>query len=315
MRYSLRPATESDFPAIVALINAQVNEPTTLEQFQRQESLRPKEDPLLRLVAESESGEFAGFGTSTGGSMMRAHTFSVRVRVAAGHQRQGVGCQLVTALEQWAQEQGARRLESGVQEKNPADVAWAERRGYAREHHIFESVLALAGFDPALYADALSAARDKGIRFMTLAAEGDAASDQFLRRYFDFSLPIMMSQPGVDGMPAPPFERWLQFVRGDSRWSPHGIALAAEGERWVALAEVVHLPSGGFYNGFTGVHQEYRGRGLALPLKVMALAYAKEKGAEYIRTNNHSANQPMLAVNRKLGYVPEPGFFTLVKQL
>ena len=31
-----------------------------------------------------------------------------------------------------------------------------------------------------------------------------------------------------------------------------------------------------------------------------------------IRTNNDSENAPILTVNRKLGYVPEPGFYTLL---
>lgn len=313
MRCVLRPATESDFPAIVAIINAQVNEPTTMEQFLRMEKLRPKEDPVLRLVAVTESGEVAGYGITSGGSMMRAHTFMVRIRVASSYRRQGIGLDLLTALERWAREQGARRLESTVQEKDEADVAWTERHGYAKEHHLFESTLALPDFNPNQFNDAVQIARDKGIRFTSLADEGEG--DELLRRYFDFSLPIMMSQPGVDGMPAPPYERWHQFVTTSPTWDPHGVILAADGDQWVALSQVDRLPSGGYYNGFTGVHQEYRGRGLALPLKVVALTYAKEKGAPYIRTNNHSSNQPMLAVNRKLGYQPEPGIFALVKSL
>jgi hypothetical protein len=35
--------------------------------------------------------------------------------------------------------------------------------------------------------------------------------------------------------------------------------------------------------------------------------------AESIITNNDSQNAPMLAINRKLGYVPRPGIFRLVR--
>jgi hypothetical protein len=38
---------------------------------------------------------------------------------------------------------------------------------------------------------------------------------------------------------------------------------------------------------------------------------AKKEGMSTIRTNNDSENAPMLAVNGKLGYIPEPGFYTL----
>jgi GNAT superfamily N-acetyltransferase len=59
--------------------------------------------------------------------------------------------------------------------------------------------------------------------------------------------------------------------------------------------------TGGIYNSFTGVFREYRGQGIAMALKVVALDWAKQQKVPYARTNNHSANQPMLAVNRKLG--------------
>jgi hypothetical protein len=42
---------------------------------------------------------------------------------------------------------------------------------------------------------------------------------------------------------------------------------------------------------------------------------ARRLGAGTIRTNNDSLNAPMLAINRKLGYCPLPGYFRLVKHL
>ena len=66
------------------------------------------------------------------------------------------------------------------------------------------------------------------------------------------------------------------------------------------------------YNAFTGVERDYRGRGLAQALKLLAVRFAQHYGAAYIRTNNDSQNAPMLAVNRKLGYRPEPGKYRLV---
>lgn len=50
-------------------------------------------------------------------------------------------------------------------------------------------------------------------------------------------------------------------------------------------------------------------------LKLLAIRYAQEKGASCIVTDNDSQNAPMLAINRKLGYVPRPGIFRLIRQL
>jgi GNAT superfamily N-acetyltransferase len=66
------------------------------------------------------------------------------------------------------------------------------------------------------------------------------------------------------------------------------------------------------YNAFTGVLREYRGRGLAQALKLQTILLAKEEGMRYVRTHNDSNNTPMLAVNRKLGYKPEPGYYHLL---
>jgi GNAT superfamily N-acetyltransferase len=66
------------------------------------------------------------------------------------------------------------------------------------------------------------------------------------------------------------------------------------------------------YNAFTGVLREYRGRGLAQALKLQTILLAKREGVRYVRTNNDSKNAPMLAVNRKLGYMPEPGYYELL---
>lgn len=68
------------------------------------------------------------------------------------------------------------------------------------------------------------------------------------------------------------------------------------------------------YNEYTGVRQEYRGRGLALALKLLSIETARRYEAAYMRTNNHSLNLPMLAVNRKLGYVDQPGVFFYRKE-
>ena len=63
------------------------------------------------------------------------------------------------------------------------------------------------------------------------------------------------------------------------------------------------------FNAFTGVRREYRGRGIALALKLLAIDFCCRSGAGRVRTNNDSKNAPMLAINRRLGYLPEPGWY------
>ena len=54
---------------------------------------------------------------------------------------------------------------------------------------------------------------------------------------------------------------------------------------------------------------------VAQALKLQTILLAKREGVRYERTNNDSQNAPMLAVNRKLGYKPEPGIYHLLRTL
>ncbi len=65
----------------------------------------------------------------------------------------------------------------------------------------------------------------------------------------------------------------------------------------------------------TGVVASYRGRKIALALKLLAIRYAWSHGAKTIRTHNDSLNAPMLAINRKLGYQPQSGKYRLRKEI
>jgi L-amino acid N-acyltransferase YncA len=54
----------------------------------------------------------------------------------------------------------------------------------------------------------------------------------------------------------------------------------------------------------TGVRRDRRGRGLAHAVKVAALRRARAAGLRTMLTSNDLENEPMLAVNRKLGFEP-----------
>jgi len=119
--------------------------------------------------------------------------------------------------------------------------------------------------------------------------------------------------PGWDGS-LMPFEEFEQWVCGAAWYRPAGQLIAADGDTWVGLAAVQLLPEKqGAYNLTTGVLRSHRGRKIALALKLLAIRYARSQGARHLDTNNDSLNAPMLAINKKLGYRPQPGKYSLVK--
>jgi GNAT superfamily N-acetyltransferase len=89
-----------------------------------------------------------------------------------------------------------------------------------------------------------------------------------------------------------------------------GLTDLADGDRWIALGAVGYFANANSTcNMHTGVLREYRGRKIALALKLLAIRRSRECRAVCLRTNNNSQNAPILVTNRRLGYKPQPGFF------
>jgi GNAT superfamily N-acetyltransferase len=65
----------------------------------------------------------------------------------------------------------------------------------------------------------------------------------------------------------------------------------------------------------TATRRGLRGKGLATLLKAAALAWAREQGYRVASTGGNVANLPMLKVNARLGYRPEPMWLTWVHDL
>ncbi|MGE5676076.1 MAG: GNAT family N-acetyltransferase, partial [Mycobacterium leprae] len=115
-----------------------------------------------------------------------------------------------------------------------------------------------------------------------------------------------------------PFEDWYNFVSGADWFRPEACLYAMDGDRMVGMAAMSLRKDGDtpyLYHNMTGVLQEYRGRGIALALKVLGLQVARKLGAVYLKTDNDERNAPMLAINRKMGFRPLPGTYFLNAKL
>jgi GNAT superfamily N-acetyltransferase len=69
------------------------------------------------------------------------------------------------------------------------------------------------------------------------------------------------------------------------------------------------------YQGLTGVLRDYRGRGIAMALKVRTVRYARANGYREIRTWNDVRNRKMLRINDALGFAKQPASINYVKTL
>jgi GNAT superfamily N-acetyltransferase len=301
-----------DLPAVAALLTLEESEPVTEAILRNRDQRRPDGEIRHAVVAVDGAGRVVGFGETGRRPSAPAGRFNVRCVVELDTRRRGVGAILYDELRRFAQDQAATSLEARVRDNAPEPLGFATRRGFAISRHLFESTLDLGGFDPVPFAGVVDAVARGGIRFFCFADTPGTEKDQ--RRLWELNVATGRDVPGADPAWHWPFEQFVRDVFGSHWFRPEGQILAADGERWVGLAAHGQTRPGMMYNAHTGVLREYRGRRIALALKLLGIDYARHCQSRYLRTNNDSENAPMLAVNRKLGYRPEPGFYRLVKE-
>jgi mycothiol synthase len=97
---------------------------------------------------------------------------------------------------------------------------------------------------------------------------------------------------------------------------PDGFFVAVKGDDYIGLSHVLSSKKGiSLYQGLTGVQPAYRRLGLGLAMKLRAIAYAQSNGYTRIYAENDAKNIPMLAMNKRLGYVRKPDLITFQKQM
>jgi GNAT superfamily N-acetyltransferase len=286
-----------------------VPEPITVANARDWWTLRQGEIRVTTLALD-ENCQASGYWDVDRETWMKPGHFFIKVIVAPAERGHGLGTQMYADALRVAREYGATHLESGVREADVESLKFAEARGFKIEHHTFESTLDLTNFDEHRFDDLMARVHAEGYRFFSLTEAG--LTDENKHRLYEVNCAAAMDDPSNNGT-FPDFYAFSKNVFEASWFRADTQILASLADRWVGLAAIgIYLADNHAYNAFTGVLHEYRGRGLAQALKLQTILLAKKKGMRYIRTNNDSKNAPMLAVNRKLGYKPEPGYYRLL---
>jgi GNAT superfamily N-acetyltransferase len=264
----------------------------------------------LTMLALDENCHPIGYWDVDRETWMKPGYFYLNVLVVPEERGRGLGTQMYTDALRFARSQGATHLESSIREHDVKSLRSAVKRGFKVEHHTFESTLDLQTFHEHRFDHLVRRLQAEGFCFFSLAETG--LTEENKHKLYEVNRDSGLDNPGNDGI-FPDYYAFSKNVFEASWFRADTQILAAHGDRWVGLSAVGMYPADQHaYNAFTGVIREYRGRGLAQALKLQTILLAKKEGMRYIRTHNDSTNRSMLAVNRKLGYKPEPGYYRIV---
>jgi mycothiol synthase len=248
--------------------------------------------------------------------MYHPRKFYMYISVHPDHQGQGIGSRLYDRLfERLApHEPIAVRTDTRVDLEHA--VRFISKRGFVEEMRSWESRLDAQAFDPRPWAGHEQKVLARGIEIVTLR--------QLLDRGVDFKLDLYeaMREMGAD-VPRPdeytpmPFEAWEKGHFHDENLLPEGYFLAMHQGAIAGVSQLWrHSGDADVLNtGLTATRRDFRRMGIALALKLRAIAFAKAQGVREIRTGNESNNRAMLSINEALGFVKQPAWVTMVRSL
>jgi GNAT superfamily N-acetyltransferase len=146
--------------------------------------------------------------------------------------------------------------------------------------------------------------REAGISVLTLDEDADP---NVTRRLHRLNAEGEADIPTTVPIALPTYELFMLWfenpaIRGDRFW------IARQGDEVLGLSVLAYPPSRGHVRtDFTAVARSARGLGIARALKLETLLQALEVGVASVRTENDSANGPILHLNQAMGYRLIPG--------
>lgn len=313
---TIRQFEDADYPALVALSNAvYADYPWSEEEFRHWDS-RYVGGParMRRLVAEDAHRRIVGWAQyHHEPHEYHPQKLSIDLGVHPREQGHGIGARLYEALLQELAALDPLVLWARARETSVRGVRFLERRGFVERRRTWESRLEVARFDPRPFRQKAERAV-RGLVLTTVAEERERDPD-WLAKLYDLDLEVEADVPRVGKYTPRPFEEQVRHLLENPSWIPEAHFLVVDGDLYVAQSNLFRSQrlSDVLYQGITGTRRAYRGRGLALALKLRTVEYARRGGYREIRTWNDSLNAPMLHINAALGFIRQPAWITFEK--
>lgn len=320
MIWHTRPfnASEEDYAGMVAVHNALwTDDSVTVEQMQHYDRVRDPTLLFLRNVIE-DHGQIVGVATyGEPAWSLRPGKYHVEVEVHPAYQRRGMGTLLYNqAMARLAARTPQPTLYTAeTREDLTGGIRFLEAHGFQQVMRSPSSVLHVPGFDSSRSDGVLERVEANGIAIRTMH-ELSQSDPEWQHKLYDLDWACTLDEPQPDTPTRRPFEEWAKRTFDSPTYLPEAGFVALDGEQYVGLSELRKnlFDATRLSTGFTAVLASHRRRGIATALKLRAIEFAQQYGAETIRTGNEE-NNPMYQINLRLGFQPGPAWLSYEKRL
>jgi mycothiol synthase len=313
----IREFYPGDYAALVAVKNAADPEhPQSETTIRHRDDTRAEKVKFRRWLWE-EDGEVLAFAYLTLMEWMfhpRKYFFEVCVHPAA--RSRGIGTALFEQVLAEARSRSALSLRTYTSEAWSEGLRCLEQRGFEMGPREQESALDLNRFDPRRFASDLARVEEAGELQLLTFDELTGDPDRELKVY-ELDKIVGPDMPWPEPPTVPDFADYRTQVFGSPQFYPEGLLLAVDEDGgYVGMSHLWRrVKAGSLATGFTGVMQEWRGKGVATALKVKVLARAKATGHGEVITSNDSTNVGMLGINHRLGFEVRPAWIDYTMDL
>jgi len=310
MNFTIRPVRPEDYEAL-----AQTNRLAMPGTDDTAESLLEEDQAthaITRWVVEVDGRVIGSASWFQLPKRLHPHKFWMDGAVHPDYQGRGIGQALFDQVLSALMPKAPISLRTFSREDYANTLRFLGKHGFVEAKRTWASQLDLAAFDFTPYQGQPERVEASGIRLVQLTdLQSQPGWEERFRTLYNA---IQLDVPDFEPSTALPMETFQQTYLAAKGFLPEGHFLALDGDRWVGLSSLwTRGEPGPMDIGLTGVLPEYRRRGIALALKLRAMAWARGLGVTRLKTSNASTNKGILAINERMGFVKEPAWIHLLR--
>ena len=286
------------------------------------DSNRNPEHHQQRFVAY-DGEQIVGFGQASHDSgSFHPQKFWAEAFVLPERQGEGIGRKLYNHVVDHLQPFNPTVLEAATASNMPRAVRFLEDRGYELKTIEYSSMLDLNQFEPNDWASYVERSQQTGVEIIDHHQMVERFPDTWAQKLYDCNTAIHHDIPWHDVSTDPPFDLWLQRHNSHDDRINEAYLVAVDGDELVGVTMLFRSKAtpDSIFTGMTGVKRSHRRKGIAIALKVQSLGWAKYNlknsvgKAPNVMTENEE-NNPMYAINERMGFVRQPDFLMYRKEI